>query len=111
MVGYFTKYGDGGVDILPIGGLLKTEVRCLAKDLGIPNEIIDRVPTAGLWQGQTDEGELGITYRDLDRALKMLEIEDTASLQDKLLAKVKGLIAASEHKRRPPLIFEKRPQA
>jgi NAD+ synthase len=59
--GYFTKYGDGGVDILPLGDLLKTQVRKLACELGIPEEIITKPPSAGLWEGQTDEGEMGIT--------------------------------------------------
>ncbi len=65
-IGYSTKYGDGGVDILPIGDLLKVEVRALASYLGIPNHIIDKPPTAGLWEGQTDEGELEMTYKQID---------------------------------------------
>jgi len=72
-VGYFTKYGDGGVDILPIGGLLKVEVRETARELGIPAEIIDKPPSAGLWEGQTDEGEMGITYEELDRIIARAE--------------------------------------
>jgi len=72
-VGYFTKYGDGGVDILPLGGLLKTEVRKLAKELRIPKQIIDTPPSAGLWHGQTDEDELGITYNELDRIINAIE--------------------------------------
>jgi NAD+ synthase len=106
MVGYFTKYGDGGVDILPLGGLLKNEVKRLAKELGIPEEIIKRVPTAGLWQDQTDEGELGITYKDLDEVLKALEFGDVAALQRELVDKVKGLMKESEHKRSPAKIFK-----
>jgi NAD+ synthase len=107
LVGYFTKYGDGGVDILPLGGLLKTEVRELARELDIPEKIIDKTPSAGLWQGQTDEAELGITYQDLDKTLQALESGKTSALPPKLVAKVKNLIAISEHKRRPPPIFEK----
>ncbi len=72
LVGYFTKYGDGGVDILPIGDLYKTEVRMLASQLGVPNEIIEKPPTAGLWAGQTDEEELGIKYEILDRILYLM---------------------------------------
>ena len=67
MVGYYTKYGDGGVDILPIGSLLKVQVRKLAREMGVPEEIIARPPSAGLWAGQTDEAELGMTYEDLDQ--------------------------------------------
>lgn len=107
MVGYFTKYGDGGVDILPLGGLLKTEVRELAKELKIPHKILNKTPTAGLWQGQTDEEELGITYEDLDNVLRGLASGNTTNLSQELVAKVKGLIAASEHKRILPPIFNK----
>lgn len=102
MVGYFTKYGDGGTDILPIGGLLKTEVRELARELDIPNEIIDKTPTAGLWQGQTDEGELGMRYEDLDNIISGKTIE-IPSID--LTARVQGLIDASQHKRKLPTIF------
>jgi len=65
-IGYFTKYGDGGVDILPIGNLVKAQVRELALFLGIPQQIIDKPPSAGLWEGQTDESEMGISYAELD---------------------------------------------
>jgi len=61
-VGYFTKYGDGGCDMLPIGGLFKTEVWELARFLKIPSELIEKAPSAGLWEGQTDEGEIGMSY-------------------------------------------------
>ncbi|MHB1654258.1 MAG: NAD(+) synthase [Desulfitobacteriaceae bacterium] len=67
--GYFTKYGDGGVDILPISSLTKTEVRVWALALGLPDKIASRVPTAGLWPGQTDESEMGLTYDIIDRYL------------------------------------------
>jgi NAD+ synthase len=65
-VGYFTKHGDSGVDILPLGNLVKKQVRELARYLKIPPEIIDKAPSAGLWEGQTDEGEMGFTYEVLD---------------------------------------------
>jgi NAD+ synthase len=106
MVGYFTKYGDGGVDILPLGGLLKTQVIELAKELGIPKEIIDKPPSAGLWPGQTDKNELGISYNKLDKALLALESkEEKVKAFDVILTKVKNLITTSEHKRQPPKIF------
>ncbi len=72
LVGYFSKYGDGGVDVLPIGGLYKTQVRALAAELGVLKKIVDAVPTAGLWPGQTDEGELGVKYAVLDKVLHAL---------------------------------------
>jgi NAD+ synthase len=68
-LGYFTKYGDGGVDLLPLGHLVKHEVRDLARHLAVPASIIDKPPSAGMWEGQTDEGELGFSYDDLDRYL------------------------------------------
>ena len=64
--GYFTKYGDGGVDVLPLGNLVKGQVRDLARHLGVPQVIIDKPPSAGLWAGQTDEQEMGLTYDQLD---------------------------------------------
>jgi NAD+ synthase len=101
-MGYFTKYGDGGADLLPLGGLLKTEVKKLAAELGIPRKIIEKVPTAGLWAGQTDEGEMGITYAELDRILSG-KIEGVA--KDKVeLVKQKGI--SSRHKRQLPEIFK-----
>ncbi len=72
--GYFTKYGDGGVDILPIGGLYKTQVRQLAQHLSVHHAVIKKAPTAGLWKGQTDEGELGITYANLDMIYTGLDL-------------------------------------
>ena len=97
-IGYFTKYGDGGVDILPLGNLVKGQVRELASFLGIPQQIIDKPPSAGLWQGQTDEGELGFSYEELDRYLV------TGEASNELREKIESMIAASNHKRLPPPI-------
>jgi NAD+ synthase len=69
-VGFFTKYGDGGVDLSPIGDCLKTEVWDMGRELGLPQEIIDAPPTDGLWDdGRTDEDQLGMSYPDLERAM------------------------------------------
>jgi len=95
-VGYFTKYGDGGVDILPLGNMLKGQVRELAQFLGVPQQIIDKPPSAGLWEGQTDEGELGLSYDELDRYLV------TGEASAELKKRIESMIAASEHKRQPP---------
>jgi len=95
-VGYFTKYGDGGVDILPLGNRVKRQVRELANFLGIPQPIIDKPPSAGLWPGQTDEGELGLSYDELDRYLVAGEAPSG------LRQKIESMIAASAHKRLPP---------
>ncbi len=73
MLGYSTKHGDVAADILPLGGLYKKDVRSLAGQLGVPERIIEKKPTAGLWPGQTDEAEMGITYADADDILEGLE--------------------------------------
>ncbi|MDD2927937.1 MAG: NAD+ synthase [Candidatus Omnitrophica bacterium] len=104
MAGYFTKYGDGGVDILPIAGLLKKDVRRLAKELGIPVQIITKAPTAGLWPGQTDEKEMGITYNELDDILYRLEHKQKQRAAKGKVAKVERMIAKSGHKRNMPEI-------
>lgn len=106
MVGYFTKHGDGGVDILPIGGLLKSDVRRLASEVGIPERIINKPPTAGLWPGQTDEGELGISYDDLDTVLWALEEGKNETMPKGKVERVKEMIVRSSHKRRPPAMFQ-----
>ena len=71
-VGFFTKYGDGGVDISPIGDCLKTQVWDMGRELGLEQEIIDAEPTDGLWDdGRTDEGQLGMTYPELEHAMEL----------------------------------------
>ena len=72
LLGYSTIYGDAACAINPIGDLYKTQLRQLARDLGVPQAIIDKPPSADLWAGQTDEGELGFTYADADRLLYLL---------------------------------------
>ena len=104
--GYFTKYGDGGADILPLGSLLKRQVRELARELGIPEEIIVKPPSAGLWEGQTDEGEMSISYDELDRALLALESGNTDQCDQRALARVRAMMAVSQHKRDPIPICE-----
>jgi len=97
MIGYFTKYGDGGADILPLGNLLKSQVRELAEYLGIPKKIIDKPPSAGLWEGQTDEKEIGISYEQLDKYLR------TGKLNNKIIEKkIQDKITKSAHKRTTP---------
>jgi len=72
--GYFTKYGDGAADIAPLGCLYKTQVKQLAAHFGVPQQIIDKTPTAGLWRGQTDESELGLSYEKLDMIYAGLDL-------------------------------------
>lgn len=71
--GYFTLHGDAACDLSPLKNLYKTEIKELTKELGIPKKIIEKIPTAGLWEGQTDEDELGISYDELDKILPFLE--------------------------------------
>lgn len=97
MIGYFTKYGDGGADILPLGNLVKSQVRELAEYLGIPKKIINKPPSAGLWEGQTDEKEIGISYEQLDKYLKI------GKLNNKIIEKkIQDKITKSAHKRTTP---------
>ncbi|HOO77973.1 MAG TPA: NAD+ synthase [bacterium] len=112
-MGYFTKYGDGGVDVEPIGCLYKTEVRQLAVSIGIPRHLANRTPTAGLWQGQTDEGELGFTYQFLDSILYCmidLHLGRQSLLQEGFfpddIDTVRSMVRATRHKRRTPPIPE-----
>ncbi|MFW5786643.1 MAG: NAD+ synthase [Halanaerobiales bacterium] len=81
-IGYFTKFGDGGVDLAPLGRLVKTEVRELAENMGIPQKIINKKPSAGLWQGQTDEDELGFNYEQLDKYI--LKGEADGEIKEKI---------------------------
>ncbi len=104
MVGYFTKHGDGATDILPIGDLLKRDVKKLARQLKILARIINKPPTAGLWPGQTDEGEMGITYLELDDILERLENKKKQILPRKKVDKIKVMIKRSEHKRQGPKV-------
>ena len=98
--GYFTKYGDGGVDILPLASLLKSEVYQWGKFLRVPEEILRKNPSAGLWEGQSDEKEMGITYEKIDCFLSGKDIPD----KDKNL--LEKLHNNTEHKRKMPPIFE-----
>ncbi len=101
-IGYFTKYGDGGVDLLPIGHLVKSEVRMIARELTVPDDIVDRTPSAGLWIGQTDEEEMGFTYADIERYLE----DGPQGVSPALAMRIERLTRASEHKRAMPPVPE-----
>lgn len=111
LVGYFTKYGDGGVDFQPLGDLYKTQVCQLARHLKIPAPIIKKPPTAGLWLGQTDEKELRMNYATLDKILYGLElklkdeeIQKAAGVTKSQVDRIRAMRVKSQHKRRTPMV-------
>lgn len=101
MTGYFTKWGDGAFDINPIGDMTVREVYAMLRELDCPSAIIDKAPSAGLYEGQTDEAELGLTYDQIDNYL--LHEEAAPEVRAKIEAKIRN----SEHKRKPGRIFSK----
>jgi NAD+ synthase len=110
--GYFTKYGDGGVDLLPLGDLYKCQIKQLARYMSVPQKIIDKTPTAGLWPGQSDEGEMGASYDTIDlilwgreKRLSAQEISSEINVDISLVEKILTRVEKNEHKRRLPLIL------
>jgi len=102
-IGYFTKYGDGAADFEPLGLLYKSEVKALAKTLNIPNKIINKAPSPGLWPGQTDEGEIGLSYDTIDEILYRIDYDlDIDDLDIDKVKKVKDLMRKAQHKLCPP---------
>jgi len=102
-LGYFTKYGDGACDVLPIGSLYKTEVWEAAKLVGIPKEIIEKVPSAELVENQTDEGEIGVQYAEMDEILKKFEKGKKMSTES--AKTVHKWVAANRHKNDMPVVL------
>ncbi len=94
-IGYFTKHGDGGIDLAPLGSLVKHEVKKLAEVLEIPNEIIEKKPSAGLWDGQTDESEMGFSYQELDQYIL------TGEAEPEVKEEIQRLAAKNSHKVAP----------
>jgi len=100
MLGYCTKYGDNAADIQPLLHLYKTEIYVVARELGIPEPIMKKVPSAGLWEGQSDEKEIGLSYAEIDAALKALpdrQWQAETPAEERVLA----LVKSSGHKRLP----------
>jgi NAD+ synthase len=100
LLGYCTKYGDNAADIQPILHLYKTEVYDYARDLGIPETIIRKPPSAGFWTGQRDEHEIGLSYTEIDAALRSL-LQNGWKSSNPVEERVLSLVKASEHKRLP----------
>lgn len=96
--GYFTKFGDGGVDILPIANLTKAEVYEWAKELGVHEDLINKAPSAGLWEGQTDENEMGTTYNMIDAVLEG-RLDEVPQRDQEIIERLHRI---SEHKRKTP---------
>ncbi len=106
LTGYYTKFGDGASDFCPIGDLYKSEVRQLASESGVPAVFIEKAPSAGLWAGQTDEGEMGITYAELDTILHSVErgmdaasISSAEGIDLAAVERVLEMVRSSRHKR------------
>jgi NAD+ synthase len=97
-IGYFTKHGDAGADILPLGNLVKKEVKELAVYLAIPQAIIDKLPSAGLWSGQSDEEEMGFSYETLDRYIL------TGNAPNEVKSRIEFMKASCQHKIQMPPI-------
>ncbi len=95
VTGFYTKWGDGAVDITPLSSLNKRQVRQLARHLGVPAGVIDKAPTAGLWAGQTDEQELGISYEDNSDYLEGKDVDPAVR------ERLESLYRKTEHKRSP----------
>ena len=104
-VGFFTKYGDGGVDISPIGDLTKTEVRTLGKELGVNLEILNAIPTDGLWEdNRSDEDQIGVSYEELEWAMDYLERGNNTpvnSHQKEILSIYNNFNSSNKHKMVP----------
>lgn len=93
LTGYFTKFGDGAADVLPLAALRKEQVFALGRHLGVPQTVLQKAPSAGLWAGQTDEGEMGVSYAEIDAYLRGETISDEA------LAQIRFWHNRSRHKR------------
>jgi NAD+ synthase len=107
-VGYFTKYGDGAVDVEPIASLWKREVYEVGKLLKVPESIMTKAPSANLWEGQTDEGEFGFTYDDIEKYFNALQhgADPKLFIEPKSVDKIKALIICNEHKKHVPPAFK-----
>ena len=99
--GYFTKFGDSGVDLMPLANFLKRDIKKIAKILNVPEKIISKAPSAGLYEGQTDEGDMGFSYETLDEYLATGNIND-----ENARTRIDVMRRRSEHKRKPIPIFK-----
>jgi NAD+ synthase len=117
LLGYGTQFGDMASAINPIGDLYKTQLKELARHLGVPQSILDKAPTGDLWVGQTDEGELGFRYADVDRLLALMVDQRwthaeavAAGFDDPFVTRVARMVQRNQYKRRLPLIAKLSPR-
>jgi NAD+ synthase len=106
MLGYYTKFGDGAVDLLPIADIYKTQVRSLARYLSIPEKIINKESSARLWKGHTAEKELGLNYSDIDKILQKFENNEQLNHpgERRIGARIRKLIEKNAHKKEMPAV-------
>lgn len=110
MTGYFTKFGDNACDMQLISGYYKTQVRELARMAGVPEDIVSKPPSAGFWEGQTDEDEIGMPYSDLDSILVCIEegmdeaeVSSVTGIPAEKVGRIFSMVRSTGHKRSPPL--------
>jgi NAD+ synthase len=111
LLGYGTLHGDMACAINPLGDLYKSQIWQLARDLGLPDQVVTKKPSADLWDGQTDEGEFGFSYADVDRLLYLMIDERRtddelvkAGFSVEFIRNIRGMVSRSQFKRRPPII-------
>lgn len=116
LLGYFTKYGDGAADLAPLTHLYKTEIKIMARHLDLPESIISKPPSAGLWEGQTDEEELGGSYEEIDKVLYLYHDKDygleetkkALELDPNFVEKIYDMVENSAHKREEPASIDRK---
>lgn len=101
-LGYYTRFGDAASDVEPIAHLYKTEVWSVAKELGLPEVFYTKAPSAGLWEGQTDEGEMGFSYREADLVLQ----GKVEGIDQEVIEKVRRVVAQNKFKSEVPYMLE-----
>lgn len=112
--GYFTKHGDGAADIFPISPYTKREVYEMGRFLGLPESVLSRAPSAGLWEGQTDEDEMGVPYDFIDNIIEGISNANLRRYSEcqysEYINRLSKLHRTTEHKRTPPLVFNRYPE-
>ena len=115
LLGYTTKYGDSAADFLPVGDIYKSDLSKLAGVIDVPERFLNKVPRAGLWEGQTDEDELGYAYEEIDEILKGIEkgytmerIDEINGVSEEDVQDIKAMVEKNAHKRKIPTVAKLR---